>query len=74
MHIPPTFPLCTGTHILEQNGQGLRRLSSVFTHTQRLSHTWILREAYREKERDLEARYRHKETRETSTHAGRDTH
>lgn len=73
LRIPPPFPLCTGTRIPEQNGQGLRRLYTVFRHTQRLPHTWILREAHREKERDQEARYRHKGT-ETSTHPGRGWH
>lgn len=62
LRIPPTLPLCTGTRTPEQNGQGLRKHYTVFRHTQRLPHTWILREAHREKERDQEARYRHKET------------
>lgn len=47
----------------EQNSQGLRRLALVLqTHTKMSSHMDTQGGTHTEKERDLEARYRHKET------------
>lgn len=61
-HILPAFPLYTGTDILRAKWSKLeRRLYSVLdTHKDFLTHGYSGR--HTEKERDLEARYRHKET------------
>lgn len=44
-----------------------------FRHTQRLSHTWILRKAHRERE-GSRSKIQTQRDRETSTHTGRDMH
>lgn len=73
LHILPAFPLYTGTDILRAKWSKLKEALQCFRHTQRLSHTWILREAHIERE-GSRSKIQTQRDRETSTHTGRDMH